>query len=208
MSDIDIPVAPVAATGEPVKLKGLHRSAPTQIGTGHRSIKMLRPICADCAPNTALASGEWWKDCPHDPYVGEKGETTIDRTYEDDPSGGRVVSGETSKTVLRPWPNYVPVSLVRRIGGGRGPEFKRQWHGYILPEELRSSSYPNGIAASCEYYECYWQDNLKTYQVGVFCKEDEAVAVYQDTIGRTVEVANMEIASDQFEADRAKVRAS
>lgn len=193
-------------TGQPAKLRGLHRAAPGQIGTGHRAVKMLRPICNICAPDTSQAAAHWWTDCPHDPYIGEKGEIITDREYATDPSGGRYVSSESSRTVLRPWPNFVPISRVTRISSGLGPEYKRAFHGFILPSELRNEAFPNGIADCCEYWECYYQDDLQEYSTGTFCQEDESVAVYQDAIGRTVEVNNREIAADQFEADRSKVR--
>ena len=195
------------AWSPPAKLKGLHRAAGTQIPVGHRSVKMLRPTCAECAPNTSVAPAQWWLQCPHQPYVGEKGEVVVEQTYEDDPDGGRVIASTQSKTVLRPWPNFVGIPLVQRISSGRGPEYKAVLNGFILPEDLRCDAYPNGIAPMCEFRECYWQEDLKDYSTGRFCQEAEAVVVYEDSKGIAAEVYNTEIRSDQFEGSKAKVGA-
>lgn len=190
------------------KLKGLHRASGTEIPLGHRAVTMLRPICKVCAPNTAVAPPRWYDACPHQPYVGERGETTTVNTYENDDEGGRVVTGAETKTVLRPWPNLVKIPLIQRISSGRGPEYKRVFDGFIAPEELRCEAYPEGIAPMCEFRECFWQEDLKEYSTGRFCQEAEAVIAYEDSKGIAQEVYNQEIRGDQFAASRAKVMAS
>lgn len=193
---------------KPAKLNGLHRATEAEIPLGHREIKMLRPICAECAPNTAKAGIGWWLNCPHDPYIGERGVVETKTEYETREDGTRIIAGTTSQTVLRPWPNYVGVALVDRINSGRGPEYKRVLNGYILPSELRCSAFPNGIADSCEFRECYWQDDLKKYVSGTFCQEVESVIAYEDAHGITQEVHNRQIRTEQFESSRAKVKAA
>jgi hypothetical protein len=196
---------------QPAKLPNLHRATGTEIPLGHRSAKMLRPICHICAPNTEKAGWGWWKKCPHDPYIGEKGEVIREHTYADelDDSGeviGRVITGSTQRTVLRPWPNLVPVAFTKRLESGRGPEYKQELFGFIWPQDLRCDAYPVGIAPMCEFRECFYQDELVTYNTGTFCQESEAVVIYEDTAGTVVEVANAQVREDQFAANRAKVR--
>ena len=164
MSDETTPVPetdePTPKAGRPTKLKGLHRAGERELGVGHREIKMLRPVCSICAPRETPWG--WWNDCTHEPYIGEKGETFTENIYEDDPDGGRVITGTNKKVVLRPYPNFVPVPQVTRLSSGQGPEYKRRLNGFILPQELSCEAYPNGIAPCCEFYGCYYQDDLKT----------------------------------------------
>jgi hypothetical protein len=98
--------------------------------------------------------------------------------------------------------------LVKRISSGLGPDYKRAFHGFILPEELECEAYPEGIAPMCEFRECYWQEGLKTYDSGTFCQEVEAVIAYEDAKGVPQEVHNQEVRDDQFAASRAKALAS
>lgn len=191
----------------PTKLKGLHRASGTEIALGHRAVAMLRPVCKVCAPNTQNAPPEWWLACPHEPYVGERGEVINDVTYTDDGEGGRIVGATTTKTVLRPWPNLVKVPLVQRISSGLGPDYKRSFNGFIFPEELRCDAFPEGIAPMCEFRECFWQEDLESYSSGVFCQEAEAIVAWEDSKGIPTEVHNREVREDQFAGSRAKVLA-
>lgn len=192
--------------GEPAKLKGLHQATNREMSLGHRRKVMLRAICDVCAPNTQRAHPEWWKDCPHHPYIGTKTETVIERVYEDGPDGSRVVTGTTTTEIERPWPNLAEVSMSLRINSGQGIE-KARAKGFILPSELRDDAYPDGIAEFCEMSRCFSQEGLKTYPNGVYCRQREAAHIYEDDRGKAVEFLNMEKRSTQIDDAMARVGA-
>lgn len=200
--------AKAEAQGAPAKLAGLHRASGPELEHGIRDITLLRPICMTCAPEVEKAGWGWWNRCTHDPYVGEKGFPEQIKEYQDDPSGGRVLIKSDVKVVLRPWPNFVKVAQGRRYNNGTGPADKMQWYGYIKPEDLRSPAYPNGIAPTCEYRECFWQEDLKVYESGTFCQEREAILVYENERGTVTEVNNSDIRADQYATSRMKLMGS
>jgi len=171
---------------EPAKLKGMRQATGREIELGHREVKMLRPICDVCAPNTKRVAPGWEKNCPHHPYIGTKTETVTERVYEDGPDGTRVVTGSTSTTTERPWPNFVQIATTLRINSGQGVE-KARAKGYILPTELVDDAFPDGIAPFCEMSNCFVQEGLKEYPTGTFCRAVEAAHVYEDERGVTIE---------------------
>lgn len=201
---------PQDVVGAPAKIKGMHRAAGPELDYVARDIKLVRPICRICAPDVERAGHGWWNRCPHDPYMGEKGEPVTSITYKDelDDEGnviGRVVDETTTKVVLRPYPNWAPVAQSLGLNGGRGPEYKKVLYGFIEPQDLRSPAFPNGIAPCCEFRDCFWQDDLTEYAVGTFCQEREAVAVYEDTNGTVVEINNSQVRADQLAVSRMKL---
>lgn len=175
-------------------LKGARRAS--RIEHGFREIKMLRPVCpagviipkgvddtvghefeGECTRGSHAA--DWYTTCPHDPYVGTRTELKSERTYETNEFGERIVTGMTTTPVERPYPNLVGVSAATINNSGQGVEKARR-KGFILPEELDSPAFPDGLAAFCEFRDCFYQGpDLKQYRSGLFCREGEAIAAYQ-----------------------------
>jgi hypothetical protein len=230
MADTEAPVAEVKrGPGRPrkdgttkpppkvgLKLKGMHRASGSDLDHGIADIKLLRPICHICAPEVEKAGHGWWDRCPHDPYVGERGEPREDLDYADelDADGnviGRVLTKTNKRQVLRPWPNLVGVAQSRRLNSGRGVEYKTVLYGYIYPQDLVSPAFPNGISRVCDFRECFWQDDLKEYTIQgrefMFCQELEAILVYESEVGTVPEVNNPEIRKDQQAISKTKLLA-
>lgn len=198
--------------GRPVVLEGLPKEGP--IRWGFREIKMLRPICDVCAPNTAKAKKQWWLECPHDPYVGTRTFKSVEREYADEiddktgePTGARIVSGTVERAVERPWPNLVQISHSTMHNMGSSVDKARTEKGYILPSELESEAYPNGIARFCEFRECFNQKGLKRYGETFVCREEEALRIYESESGVTIELHNGKKRNEQIGKRLAEMRA-
>lgn len=160
-------------TAKPAFLKGIKRTRVARYG--HRRIKMLRPDCEIC--DTADAPWGWWLTCEHDPYVGVREKRIQVPIYSEPLEDGSVVVERMEERVSwEPFPNRAQVSLANHINSGEGMERARA-KGYIMPEDLRSPAYPNGIAPMCQFQNCFWQHDLREYRDGVFCREDEARVV-------------------------------
>ena len=205
--------APKQKARKPAKIKGMHRASGPELEHGVRDIKLLRPVCHICAPEVEKAGWGWWARCPHDPYVGERGEKIEDPSYEDEIENGEVVGrvlvGKTEKTILRPYPNFVGVAQSRRLNSNQGPYYKIELYGFIHPEDLKGSkAFPDGVAPCCEFINCFWQDDLVEYASGTFCSELEAILVYENERGTTQERNNQDIRADQFAISRAKLLGS
>jgi hypothetical protein len=169
-----------APVGKPAFLKGVKRTRASRFG--HRRIKMLRPSCDQCSG--PMAPRDWYLTCEHDPYVGVREIRRQVPTYsEPDENGERTVLGMEEKVSWEPFPNRAAVSLANNINSGEGMERARR-KGYIMPEELRSPAFPNGIAPFCQFHNCWWQHGLQQYNDGVFCNRDEAVIVAQYATNR------------------------
>jgi hypothetical protein len=189
---------------KPAFIKGLKRTRVARFG--HRRIKMLRPECDEC--NTPFAPPQWWKDCEHDPYIGVREKRTQVPVYSEPLEDGSVVVERMEERVSwEPFPNITAVSLANHINSGEGVERARA-KGRILPEELRSPAYPNGIAPMCQFANCRWQHDLKEYRDGTFCTPEEAKVVSmfytnRDSTGSmrygAVEIQHMGKAAEQRE---------
>jgi hypothetical protein len=156
----------------PAKLKGLRRARNLRVGL--RCVTMLRPICRDGCQDGSEVAQDWYKDCPHDPYIGKKQKTTQVPIYSEPLEDGSVVLKEMQDRITwEAWPNFVDVTVNIQVNSGLGLERSRA-KGRILPEELRSPLYPNGIAPMCEFRACRWQEGLKEYRWGTYCREVEA----------------------------------
>ena len=170
----------------------LHMRRVTSVRFGQRSLKMLRPVCRVCQVGDNIPR-DWYKDCTHDPYLAVA-ETKVPVTvYEDivdekgEPTGTKKVVGVEHTVEFRVVPNWVEISLSTRVNSGRGLEMA-QAKGFILPEELRTPAYPDGIAPICQFRECYAQDTpegkkLLRTRWGDFCREIEAKMVAVDERG-------------------------
>lgn len=197
-----------ANTTGPALLKGLRRAS--RLMYGHREVKMLGPKCDICQAGDQVPP-RWWEDCTHEPYIGVRGETITTRKYEDElgpdgePTGSRIVTGTEQTVVERPWPNFRQVSLTTRINSGQGVE-KARAKGFIMPSELRSEAFPEGIADCCEFKNCFWQQDLRDYPTGRFCRPLEAAYAYEDVRGTTVEVFNMDRRQGQIDEAMVRVR--
>lgn len=162
-----------------------------------RYVKMLRAICATCQRGPNVAE-DWWKTCPHEPYISVGYKTEIKRRYEDLEDGSRKLVG--TDTIETPFerPNWVQVPLMNRIGGGRLVQKKQRRYGFIFPEDVRSAEYPYGIYNPCEYRDCFWNvpEDIKTYRWGRFCRPREAQLFGHDQMmdkaGGALEVGDSE----------------
>jgi hypothetical protein len=163
--------APSAKPGDPAKLKGMRRARNLRIGL--RGIVMFRPICKDGCTDGEFAP-DWYNDCPHDPYVGVR-EHRVEVPIYSEPleDGSRVVERMEERVSWTPWPNFAEATLDMRVNSGEGVNHARS-KGWILPEELRSEAWPNGVAQMCQFRGCRWQEGLVTYRNGVYCREIEA----------------------------------
>ena len=144
-----------------------------------REITMLRPICDSCQrPKRTLY--QWWLKCQHNPYVQVVPVTTKVTRYEDLGDGRKKVTGIDEIEHYEERPNRVQVSAWRRINSGVLVERKMRRAGFIMPDQLRTPTYPNGIANTCEYRDCFVQEGLIQTRWGVFCRTLEAQLVGHD----------------------------
>ncbi len=168
------------------------RSTP-RVRVGIRSLTMLRPVCRICeaGDNAPL---DWYRSCRHDPYVTQ---VPIDEQvpeYEPEmvngvPTGRQLVKGMRTARRWEPRPNAVGISVSEGTNGGveTGRRHARA-KGFIMPSELRSPSYPDGIRDTCQFHDCKQQQGLKRYTVGIFCREMEAQLVWHVETGKTIHV--------------------
>jgi hypothetical protein len=150
---------------------------------GQRSVKMLRPVCRICEGRGRRAR-DWLPGCTHDPYItmaripdAPQFEDMLDD--EGKPTGHqRLVEGAVSH--FEPKPNVAEITLSMKVNSGMGVE-KQRAKGFILPSELRSPHFPNGIAEACQFRGCREQKNLKPYGpsgvVGTYHRDREAALV-------------------------------
>jgi hypothetical protein len=173
--DVMTPTKVEAPDGKPAFLQGLPRSRNPRLG--QRRVKMLRPICRE---GCAGLSVDWWRTCPHDPYIGV-GERRLKTPVYSEPreDGTVIVEGMEETVSWQPRPNWLEVTVSMKVNSGNGVARQRA-KGAILVTELRSPAFPRGIAAMCEFRGCYWQHGLLNTRYGSFCKEIEAKRVAQD----------------------------
>jgi hypothetical protein len=159
-------------SGPMTKLKGLRRARNIRVGV--RAVTMVRPICDECQDGENVPH-DWYKDCEHDPYVGQRPKTREVPIYSEPLEDGSVVLERMEERITwETWPHLVDVILDPRVDSGNRIA-KMQRRGWLLPEEVRSPVYPNGIAPMCQFNRCRWQEGLREYSgVGTFCREDEA----------------------------------
>lgn len=171
--------------GEPAIIPEWERSSINSSTCG-RSVKMFRPICATCQRGKETP-WDWWKRCTHNPYISMAEIHTRVPRYDDKDADGNPLPAGRKRLVgtddLVEWverPNRVPVALGPRVYGQLRLDRKRRIWGFIFPHELRTPTYPNGIADPCEYRNCYKQEGVKQYRWGRFCRELEARLVGHD----------------------------
>lgn len=190
VAEVSVKEAPQrpSSKGQPAKLKGLRRQRNVRVG--QRGLKMLRAQCDICqdGPNVPNL---WMEDCPHDPYVGVRERHWDEPEYVDKGNGVNEIIGTKEKVEFVAWPNFVDITLASYFNSNRNLQIARA-KGFILPEELRSPAFPNGIAPLCQFRDCYWQDDLKTYRWGTFCREEEAklVGIAEGALGDSFEIAH------------------
>lgn len=190
--------------GAPAILEEWRRAPFMRLGI--REIVMLDPRC-DICQNEENAGTAWYRRCPHDPYVTVAEVPDPKPVYEDDPenSGRRRVVGMDQGVRYVTIPNTRGITLSKGSMDGLGVVNARR-KGFILPSELRSESFPNGIAEACQYRDCKYQRDLKEYAIGnglrgTFCREEEAQLVWYMETGTTINVGEW---NEQARADRAR----
>ncbi len=157
---------------------------------GVRSITMLRPICRECQSQENSPVG-WWLSCTHDPYVTMRRVKAIANVYEGERTEAQVLASGQPARVIRqeevisfsPYPNAVEIAASPKVNGGSGVRMA-EGKGFVLPSELRSPHFPNGIADACEFRACRKQEGLKSYVIyedengylteAKFCRDQEA----------------------------------
>lgn len=168
----------------------------TRLGVGQRTIKMLRPICAICQGEDNVPA-DWAQHCEHSPYVTTVATPRKKTLYEGDrdkdgkPVGPQKIVGTETIEEYEARPNVVEVALSRRVNQGQGVRRGVMYKGYIRPDELRSPEFPDGIAPACQYRGCKYQQDLKEYRSGVFCREIEAALVQGDFDAKILEVPGL-----------------
>ena len=193
----------------------------TRLKPCSREIKMLRPICKPCeeaAGGVKYLEPGWFTSCEHDPYVsvreikttepeykdilvekdvlGEDGEPTGEKEMA--PTGEKEVTG--TKTVSK-WvskPNWVSITHASGMNKGRGVD-RALRRGFIYPQQLRSPAFPEGIKMRCMFRECY-DERIKQYKNGWFCREVEAKLVKVSDSEETWEVGQFSVRSDKLQA--------
>lgn len=184
VEDETVPQVVIAPVVSPVILPNMRR-ANLRVSVVGRNPKMLRPICATCQQGQAVPE-DWWKTCPHDKYTTVGYHTETVRKYEDvvdaegSPTGQKRLLGTEEISTPYERPNWVQPANHPRIGSGVLVNKKRRRYGFIFPEELRSAEYPNGIANPCDFRDCFWQEGVKEYRWGRFCRKVEAQLVGHD----------------------------
>lgn len=175
--------------GKPAIIPEWRRAAKVRYGM--RSITMSDPRCKECqhAPNAGI---DWYKDCPHDPYVTlvprkEQEPVMEDEMVDGKPTGRKQVTGVREFISYRAIPNTRQIGLGMRSNSGRGVEFARR-KGFIFLAEIRSPHFPDGVAETCQFHDCKWQQGLFETKVGTFCRQEEAQLVWFDETGTTFEV--------------------
>lgn len=166
------------AETKPAIIPGLRRATIRNTRVLRR-VKMLRPICATCQRGPDVPE-DWWKNCTHNPYVtiAEKPVTTP--VYEDLPDGRKKLTGTETIVEWFERPNWVQITAIPRVNNASQVTQKRQRHGFIMPSELRSPEFPNGIADCCEFNNCFIQEGVKQYRWGRYCRDTEARFVGHD----------------------------
>jgi hypothetical protein len=155
-----------------------NRIARIKVTSVGRFIKMLRPICATC--QRGQFPWDWWKRCKHNPYITIAEDRRSAPKYETGEDGRTRVTGTETFVEFREQLNWVPVSLNKRISSGSTVQRKRRISGFIFPEELRTPTYPNGVAPPCEFRNCFRQKDVKEYRWGRFCRRIEAQLIGHD----------------------------
>jgi hypothetical protein len=181
----------------PAILKENRRAREENLTYNHRQKKMLRPICDLCQEGDNVPR-DWVLRCDHDPYISYREQTWLVPEYEDEvvdgqPTGNRVVTGRVERSRTVPQPNWVMVSMTKRINGGQGDK-RGFYRGFIRPSNLRNELFPEGIAECCEWGNCMWQQDLVEYEeLGFYCREYEAKLAYVDEHGVGMGKHNFEI---------------
>lgn len=170
----------VSAPGQPAIIPEWNEQiGPLKVTVIGREITMLRPICDLCQRPKRTQPG-WWLKCPHNPYAQIVPVRSKNTVYETLPDGRRRVKGIEEFETLEERPNRVQVSAWRRINSGVLVERKRRRNGFILPSELRTEMFPFGVANTCEFRDCFVQENLISTRWGNFCRKIEAQLVGHD----------------------------
>lgn len=165
-------------TGKPAILD---RWRPTgRMRVGQRAVKMLRPVCAICQ-DADNVPGDWFIACQemgHDPYVSTVATPQEVPEYGPElPDGTKEQIGVKTFVKWVPRPNRTEISLTAKINSGQGVAIARR-KGFILPSELRSPHWPNGLVDPCQFRGCFQQKNLKEYgRFGSYCRPTEAALV-------------------------------
>lgn len=161
--------------------------------TGHRRIKMVRPVCdaakmsalglpeGDACQDQAKAEPGWWLRCEHNPYF------SLTRRVEQVPTfgapnerGERTITGYDNREVFVEAPNLTQVSLTPRHNNGGGPGEAQAFKGYKFPQEV-------GLAPYCQFMDCWSHDIKFTTRVGDFCEAWQAQLVAADVQGTVLE---------------------
>lgn len=165
-------------SGEPTILPDWTMANVTASVVG-REIKMLRPVCATCQRGKNYA-WDWWKRCPHSPYVALAEVPVTQPVYEDVPGqpGKKKLVGTETIVEWVERPIHTQISALSRVSGTRNQVMrKHDVFGFIFPEELRTPTFPNGIKNPCEFRDCFNQVGVKQYRQGRFCRDIEAQLV-------------------------------
>ena len=124
-----------------------------------REITMLRPICDICQrPKRTIF--QWWLKCEHNPYVQVVPVKTKVTQYEDLGDGRKKVTGVDEIEHYEERPNRVQISAWRRINSGVLVERKMRRSGFIMPDQLRTPTFPYGIANTCNHVTARWLEQL------------------------------------------------
>jgi hypothetical protein len=145
-----------------------------------RTIKMLRPIHAECQwPRTP----RWWEKCEqagHDPYFSTDKVEIREPIYDTDEDGDLVQTGEKVKTKLVKHPNITQVPLASHVGDGKAVEVCEREKGFRFMEDM-------GFAPLCQMYNCWAEAKINTAW-GLYCSPMHARLVAADEDGIALEV--------------------
>lgn len=200
-------MAPKAETAEKIAVTALvNRGGKPRwdLGAGGREIKMLAPTCTtskmhalglpedEACQHPQNIGPEWWIACEakgHMPYMVPHTETTRKPKYDPPelgPAGGtqRLVGYEDEVTEVNWHPHLVQISQSERINSDMGPLLYRSV-GYLLPQE-------RGLAAYCEYRDCWAQEPTFHTDWGSYCTRDQARMIGADVTGVRLEVMTHE----------------
>lgn len=176
--------------------------------SGHRRVKMVRPICdaakmvvlglptGDACQDPEKYRDEWWKTCTHNPYF------SLTKRQESQPifgppnaAGEREVLSHSTREVYVERPNLVQVSLTMRHNHAWGPADAILRKGFVTVETL-------GIAPYCEYQDCWAHDPKFNTRHGNFCESWQAQIVAADAQGKILEVGAPNLPGSQEKRQR------
>jgi hypothetical protein len=156
------------------------RRGKQRLNLAWRAVKMAVPQCEICQET---GKAQWWKDCPHSPYVQNVrtdievpqikcmkcGKQVPEGTFSHCGTQDFEQTGTKLKPKFTPQLNTREVRIDESADSGRSLE-KSRAKGWSLPSNF-------GFAPMCEFSRCYEPNPQIRTAWGLYCCEEEAKLV-------------------------------